>query len=288
MLTRYFDRVNQNLAVMTDLKCVFEALQELLVTLLGEALVNTNNEGRTTTTQDMAFRITTPAEEITIIERWDHGITWMAHPEAQMQRASHALVVNDDVWLIDPLDAGDLDDELAALGTVAGVVVLGSEHHRHADRLAARHDVSIHLPAWFEEEAKDFDAPVVEFTDELADTGFEVLNLKDGFWQEAGLYHPERRTLAVSETFMTALFTGVEGRVELFPPARLAPPHEALDGLDIDRLLVGHGEPVFENVEERIQQALAMEYRSTAGVFLRSTPIIAKMIYTQIPGVPHQ
>jgi hypothetical protein len=163
------------------------------------------------------------------------------------------------------------------------VVVLGSEHHRHADRLAARHDVSIHLPEWFEEEAKEFDAPVVPFTDALADTGFTVLNLKDGFWQEAGLYHTERRTLVVSDTFMTALFASQTGRVELFPPARLAPPHEALAGLDVDRLLVGHGEPVFERADERIQQALAMEYRSTPVAFLRSTPILAKIIRTQIP-----
>lgn len=231
----------------------------------------------------MPFRITEPAEEVTVIERWDHGMTWMAHPEAQMQRASHALVVDDDVWLVDPLDTLDLDDELAELGTVAGVVVLGSEHHRHADRLAARHDVSIHLPEWFEAEAKDFDAPVVPFTDALADTGFTVLTLKDGFWQEAGLYHPERRTLVVSDTFMTALFAAQEGRVELFPPARLAPPDEVFDGLDVDRLLVGHGEPVFENAEERIQQALAMDYRSNPVAFLQSTPIVAKIIYTQIP-----
>lgn len=231
----------------------------------------------------MPFRITDPAEDVTVVRRWEHGRTWMAHPEAQMQRASHALVANGEVWLVDPLDAADLDEELAALGPVAGVVLLGSEHHRHADRLAARHGVSIHLPAWFEEDAKDFEAPVVEFTDGLADTGFRAIELKEGFWQEAGLYHPERRTLAVSDTFMTALFAARTGRVELFPPARLDPPHSALDGLAIDRLLVGHGEPVFENVEERIQRALAMEYRSTPVAFLRSTPILAKILYTQIP-----
>lgn len=231
----------------------------------------------------MPFRITDPGEEVTVLTRWEHGLTWMAHPDAQMQRASHALVANDEVWLVDPLDAADLDEEIAALGTVAGVVVLGSEHHRHADRLAARHEVSIYLPGWFEEEAKDFEAPVVEFIEELADTGFRALKLKEGFWQEAGLYHPERRTLAVSDTFMTALFTGQEGRVELFPPARLDPPHEAFDGLAIDRLLVGHGEPVVENVEERIQRALAMNYRSTPGAFLRSTPILVKIIRTQLP-----
>lgn len=231
----------------------------------------------------MPFRITTPGDEVTIVKRWADGFTWMAHPEAQMQRASHALVGDDDVWLVDPLDAGDLDEELAELGTVAGVVLLGSEHHRHADRLAARHDVPIHLPRWFEDDAKDFDAEIVEFVDALADTGFEAIKLKEGFWQEAGLYHPSRRTLAVSDTFMTALFTGQIGRVELFPPARLAPPRHALDGLPVDRLLVGHGKPVFEDTQERIEDALAMTHRSTTGAFIRNIPILAKIIRTQLP-----
>ncbi len=232
----------------------------------------------------MAFRITTPAEEITVVKRWENGFTWMAHPEAQMQRASHALENDGDVWLVDPLDGDDLDEHIAEFGAVAGIVVLGSEHHRHADRLAGRHDVAIHLPSWFEAEAKDFDAPVSEFTDQLAETGFTVINLKDGFWQEAGLYHPERRTLVVSDTFMTALFAARNGRVELFPPARMSPPNDLLDGREIDRLLVGHGEPVFENTEERIQRALAMEYRSTIVAFLASTPILVKIIRTQLPA----
>lgn len=188
-------------------------------------ITNTLDKNLTDTNSSaMPFRITTPADEVTIIKRWDHGLTWMAHPEAQMKRTSHALVVDTDVWLVDPLDGGMLDDELAELGAIAGVVVLGSEHHRHADRLAARHGVAIHLPAWFEESAKEYDADVIEFTEELADTGFEAIKLKEGFWQEAGLYHPDRRTLAVSDTFMTDLFTAQAGRVELFPQLESIPP----------------------------------------------------------------
>lgn len=229
------------------------------------------------------IQIRSPAEEVTVIKRWEDGLTWMAYPEAQMQRASQALVVDDEVWVVDPLDGGNLDEELAGLGTVAGVVVLGSEHHRHADRLAARHDVPIHLPKWFEEEAKDYEADVIQFTDELAQTGFEAIKLKEGFWQEAGLYHPDRRTLAVSDTFMTGLFTAQPGRVELFPPARFDPPYEAIEGLAADRLLVGHGEPVFEDVEEQIERALAMEYRSTPTAVIMSLPILVKIIRTQLP-----
>lgn len=231
----------------------------------------------------MPFRNTTPADEVTVIERWDTGLSWMAHPEAQLQRTSHALVVDDDVWLVDPLDGGNLDDELADLGTIAGVVVLGSEHHRHADRLAARHEVAIHLPEWFKAGAKEYDAEVIEFSNELGDTGFEAIELKEGFWQEAGLYHPERRTLAVSDTFMTAVFAGKEGRVELHLLARFDPPYEAFENLAVDRLLMGHGEPVFEDVEERMERALAMEYRSTPAAVLLGIPILAKVIRSQLP-----
>lgn len=231
----------------------------------------------------MAFRVTTPADQVTVLNRWEHGLTWMAHPHAQMQRASHALIDDGEVWLLDPLDGKDLDETLADLGTVAGVVLLGSEHHRHADRLAARHDVAIHLPEWFEPDAKEFDAPVVEFTDALADTEFEAIKLKESFWQEAGLYHPDRRTLAVSDTFMTALFSSQAGRVELFPPARFNPPYEAVQDLNVRRLLVGHGDPVFEDATTQIERALAMEYRSTPTAIITSLPILAKIIRTQLP-----
>lgn len=231
----------------------------------------------------MAFRITTPADQVSVIERWENGLTWMAHPDAQMQRESHALVADGDVWLVDPLDGGDLDEQLYGVGRVAGVVVLGSEHHRHADRLAARHDVSIHLPEWFEPDAKAFDADVIEFTDALADTGVEAIKLEEGFWQEAGLHHPDRRTLAVSDTFMTALFSSQAGRVELFPPTRFDPPTDALADLAVDRLLVGHGQPVFEDARARMDRALAMEYRSTPTAIIGSLPILAKIIRTQLP-----
>lgn len=48
---------------------------------------NTTIGEKTPASRDRAkgFRITTPAAEVSIIVRCDPGITWMAHPEAQMQ-----------------------------------------------------------------------------------------------------------------------------------------------------------------------------------------------------------
>ncbi len=138
-----------------------------------------------------------PGDAVTVVHRWETGLTWMAHTEPQMQRASHALVDDEDVWLVDPLDAAELDEELAALGTVAGVVVLDSQHGRHADRLADRHDVAIHVPGFFPPDSdpvSGFDTPVEFFDGQLADTGFELAWEKTNprlQWYEGALYHPE-------------------------------------------------------------------------------------------------
>jgi hypothetical protein len=162
----------------------------------------------------MALKHDKPGEEVAVVHRWEHGLTWMAHPDERMRRASHALAVDGEVWLVDPLDADGLDEELTTLGTVAGVVVLTNSHGRHADRLAQRHDVAIHVPACFDEDGhpvSDFDAPVEVIVEELADTGFELVWEKDGRgWKEGALYHPGRGTLVVPDTLLTALFTREE------------------------------------------------------------------------------
>lgn len=236
----------------------------------------------------MPLKFDGPGDEVTILRRWDHGLTWMAHPDEQMRRASHALVVDDEVWLVDPLDAAGLDEELATLGQVAGVAVLTNSHGRHAERLATRHDVGIHAPACFDEDShplRGFSVPVTLFEDELETTGFEVVWEKAGSsWQEAALYHPERRTLVVPDTLMTALFTGEEGRLEVLPFFRFSPPRAELGELDVERILVGHGEPVFEDAQSALEEALDGANRSTARAIVRSLPTFARQMYSEVRG----
>lgn len=202
----------------------------------------------------------------------------MAHPDAQMQRTSHALAVEGDVWLFDPLDANGLDEKLASLGTVAGVVVLSSRHGRHAARLAQRHDVSIHVPEWFD---VDFDVPVESFTEELNETGFEVLWRVDDFVQEGVLFHPERNTLLVGDSLMTnPLLCGEEGRLEMaLPFMRLRPPQVDPELLDVERVLVSHGKPVFENAQVALEDALAMEHRGRVSAIFLNIPTYARILY---------
>ena len=87
--------------------------------------------------------------EYDIVDRWDGGIGWLAHPDETGRRTSHAVVGADGgVWVIDPLDAPGIDEELSALGDVRGVLVCSNYHVRDADRFAARHDVPVYCPSW--------------------------------------------------------------------------------------------------------------------------------------------
>lgn len=138
------------------------------------------------------------------IDRFEGGIGWLAHPEERMQRASHALVAGDGVWVVDPVDFDGLDDRLATLGSVAGVVVLSNWHARDAGVIAARHDVPVHVPAWVTRVAGRVDASVERFDDELADTGYQTRRITPHpLWREAALFNPDDGTLIVADSVGT-------------------------------------------------------------------------------------
>ena len=95
------------------------------------------------------------------IDRYDGGVGWIAYPDEDMQRASHAVVgENGGVWVVDPVDAAGLDELLAEYGEVAGVVVLLDRHKRDAAAIATRHDVSVYVPDFMDAVAQELDAPV--------------------------------------------------------------------------------------------------------------------------------
>ena len=81
------------------------------------------------------------AADYRIVDRWADGVGWQAHPGESGLRTSHALRAPDGgVWLVDPLDAPDVEDAYADLGEVAGVAVLADYHARDAATFAKRHD----------------------------------------------------------------------------------------------------------------------------------------------------
>ncbi len=205
----------------------------------------------------MPLKQTGPSAEWTEIDRHDGGVGWLAYPEEDMQRASHALVEDGDVWLVDPVDVPELDDLLADLGEVEGIVVLLDRHLRDVDDIAARHDVSVHLPLPLHGIADEFEAPVERFRHDLGETSYTAHEVVDrSRWREAALYSEERGVLLVSEALGTAPYFTVHGeRVGVHPMMRIRPP-KALGRLTVDHLLFGHGEGVHTDAQAALTDAL--------------------------------
>jgi hypothetical protein len=195
------------------------------------------------------------------IDRWERGAGWIAHPDEEMQRASHILADPvedgaDQLYVVDPVDVPGLDEWLAEMGEVAGVLVLLDRHKRDAAALATRHDVAVHIPSWMSGVASKLDAPVERLGGTVA--GFEVRRLIDNpFWQEAALYDPDAKVLFTPEAFGTVDYYCAPGeRVGVHPALRLFPPKQ-LGDLNVAHLLVGHGEGVESDTNEAIRKALA-------------------------------
>ena len=153
------------------------------------------------------------------------GVTWVV--DDALLRASHALVDEGRVWLVDPVDAPEAMERAAALGEPAGVLQLFVAHPRDGAEIATRLKVPFHI------------LPHV-----LPDSPFSVLDLDVGPWKERALWWPERRGLIVAESVGTATHyalgpgpAGVHFMRRPIPPKRLKP-------FLPEHLLVGHGGPV--------------------------------------------
>jgi hypothetical protein len=194
------------------------------------------------------------------IDRWDGGVGWIAHPEEGMQRASHALAVDGEAWVVDPVDAPDVDELLDSVGDVAGVVVCLDRHKRDAAAVATRHGVPVYVPDWMTGVTSELDAPTERFGRTLADTGYRALTVVNRSfppWQEVGLYDDETGTLVVPEALGTAAYYCAPGeRLGVHPMLRPTPPRRAFRNLDPERVLVGHGAGVFDDAAAAVQDAL--------------------------------
>ena len=195
------------------------------------------------------------------IDSWDGGFGWIAHPEEEMQRASHALAGDDGVWVIDPVDASGVDDRLVELGDVTGVVVLLDRHERDAATIANRHDVSVHVPGAIRGVAENFDAPVERVGDRLPGTNYRVQRVANlPFWREWALF--DGGTLVVADAVGTAeYFLAGDERLGVNPALRLIPPRDGLGGLAPERVLVGHGEGIMADAATALDEALSTARR---------------------------
>ena len=200
------------------------------------------------------------------IDRWGGGLGWIAYPDEYMERASHAVVTDEGVWVIDPIDVPGLDERLAALGEVVGVTVLLNRHTRDAEAVADRHGVPVTLVGPMESIADEIAGEVETADEALPGTSFRakpVINLP--FWTEIALFDGE--TLVVGDSLGTARYFLAGGeRLGVHPTLRLTPPRDAFSGIEPARVLVGHGHGLMEN----------------GGVVLRDTLFSARR---RIPGL---
>lgn len=205
----------------------------------------------------------------TEIDRFDEGVGWIAYPDETMQRASHALAVDGDVWVIDPVDVPDIDDLLSDFGEVAGVVILLDRHKRDSAAVANRHGVSVWVPEFMDSVVDELDAPTERFRYELADTDITAHTVIDNrMWQEAMLYREETETIVVPEAVGTAEYFRTETeRLGVHPMLRITPPKN-LSRLEPERIRVGHGDGVHERANEALDDALQGSRRRTPWLYL--------------------
>jgi hypothetical protein len=168
-----------------------------------------------------------------ICDEADFGFGWIAPEPALLRRASHALVADGRVWLVDPVDVPGLDERLRELGEPAGVLQLVDRHARDCAALAERLQVP-HLRVPF---------------GGVPGSPFEARRvLSVPGWREVALWWEAERVLVCTEALGTvSYFRARDEPLGVHPFLRLYQPRGLRDMakcLAPEHVLVGHGEGV--------------------------------------------
>jgi len=165
-----------------------------------------------------------PRELLTVDEH-EAGLSWVV--DEPMQRACHALVAEGKVWIVDPVEVGDIVDRAAAMGEPAGVLQLLDRHNRDCAEVAARLSI-----------------PHLEVPDEVSGSPFEAIPVvRLPGWKETALWWPELEALVVAEVVGTnSIANAGAGGVGMHIMLRALPP-KRLRSYRPRHLLVGHGAP---------------------------------------------
>lgn len=158
------------------------------------------------------------------------GVLGWIHPEpAWMLRAGHAVLSGGRVWVIDPPAGDGVLERIVGLGVPGGVVQLLDRHNRDCADVAHRLGVP-HYKLPF---------------NGVADAPFQVLPiLRIPGWHEVALWFAEEKTLVCADVLAAAPgYTARRERVGVHPMLRALPPKK-LGELDVELLLMGHGEGV--------------------------------------------
>jgi len=187
------------------------------------------------------------------IDEWENGFGWIAKTEENMKRTSHAFA-EDGVYLVDPLDAENLDNKISEFGKVKGIVILFGRHVRDSEKLAERYDCPVFVPERFE---RELDADIRKISDKIPGTDWEIHTVVDSrISKEAALYHRETSTLIVADSLGTAKHLRGRGeKLGMSPLYRFNPPQKLLD-FEPERIFCGHGKGITENATETMKETI--------------------------------
>src|SRR5205823_6938976 len=118
-------------------------------------------------------------------------------PGELMQRSSTALAADGRVWLIDPLRARGIEEQVAALGQVAAVVMTVGWHDRDVDWFAALYGVPVYAHPSLR--LVGVRSPVERVERQVPDSPLHIVNCPGRgllrWWTETAIWWPEPRAL---------------------------------------------------------------------------------------------
>jgi hypothetical protein len=187
------------------------------------------------------------------VDESEVGITWVQ--DEAMARASHALVSDGRVWIIDPVDDPEVMDRIAGRGTPVAVLQLLDRHNRDGEQVADR-----------------FGVPLVKLPDELRGTPFQSIDVVNNrLWKEKALWWQAEQTLIVAEAIGTnPMACPSDAGAGVHIGLRMTPPKQALGTYLPRHLLVGHGDPIHgPKATKALQQAIDRSRRDLPKAMLK-------------------
>lgn len=187
-----------------------------------------------------------------LCDELEFGFGWS--DEERIERTSHALAADGDVWLFDPVDLPGLDERLRALGRPRGVVQLLDRHARDCGPIARRLGVPLHEVPFGGVPGSPFDV---------------VRLVRLPGWREIAVWWPERRVLVAADALGTLAYFREPGEeLGVHPGLRLLPPRR-LYAYEPLHVLVGHGAGVHgEGAAACLRRALARSRRGLPAALL--------------------